>query len=85
MCYRCSSSSPDSQLCLFSVASVEDSLLNGPLHSLVCNQEGNTPVEDLTAGTAEGVEDSGAEGTGQGVLTVLGETVVDNALLREGA
>lgn len=62
-----------------------NSLLNRPLHSLVRDKEGHTPVEDLAAGAAGGVEDSGAEGAGQGVLTVLGEAVVDNALLGEGA
>lgn len=62
-----------------------DSLLNGPLHGLVCDDEGNGPVEDLAAGAAEGVEDGGVEGAGQRVLTVLGKTVVDNALLGKGA
>lgn len=58
-----------------------DSLLNGPLHGLVCDEQRNAEVEDLTAGTAEGVEDSGVESSGKRVLTVLGEAVVDDALL----
>lgn len=70
---------------LFLRTSGINSLLNRPLHSLVRDKEGHTPVEDLAAGAAGGVEDSGAEGAGQGVLTVLGEAVVDNALLGEGA
>jgi hypothetical protein len=61
------------------------SLLLSPLHDLVSDDEGNAPVKDLVTGTAEGVEDGGVEGTGEGVLTVLGETVVDNALLGKGA
>jgi hypothetical protein len=60
-----------------------NSLLNGPLHGLVCDEQGNAPVEDLAAGAAEGVEDGGVEGSGKRVLTVLGEAVVDNALLGE--
>lgn len=62
-----------------------NSLLNGPLHSLVSNEHGNGPVEDLATGAAEGVEDGGVEGSGKRVLTVLGEAVVDNALLGERA
>lgn len=73
------------RLFLPSRTAVVDSLLNGPLHSLVCNEEGDTPVEDLTTGAAESVEDSSAHGAGKGVLTVLGEAVVDNALLGKGA
>lgn len=61
------------------------SLLLSPLHDLVSDDERDAPVEDLVAGAAEGVEDGGVEGTGKGVLTVLGETVVDNALLGKGA
>jgi hypothetical protein len=62
-----------------------DSLLNGPLHGLVCDEHGDGPVEDLATGAAEGVEDGGVESSGKRVLTVLCEAVVDNALLREGA
>ena len=62
-----------------------DSLLNGPLHGLVCDEQGNTPVEDLATGAAEGVEDGSVKGSGERVLTVLGEAVVDNALLGERA
>jgi hypothetical protein len=62
-----------------------DSLLNGPLHGLVCDEHGDSPVKDLTTGAAEGVEDSGVKSSGKRVLTVLGEAVVDNALLRERA
>jgi hypothetical protein len=62
-----------------------DSLLNGPLHGLVCDEHGNGPVEDLATGTAEGVEDGSVKGSSKRVLTVLGEAVVDNALLRERA
>jgi hypothetical protein len=62
-----------------------DSLLNGPLHGLVCDEHGDSPVEDLATGAAEGVEDGGVQSSGKGVLTVLGEAVVDNALLRERA
>lgn len=62
-----------------------NSLLNGPLHGLVCDEHGNGPVEDLATGAAEGVEDSGVEGSGKRVLTVLSEAVVDNALLGERA
>jgi hypothetical protein len=61
------------------------SLLLSPLHDLVSDDERDAPVEDLVAGAAEGVEDSGVESTGQRVLTVLGEAVVDNALLGKGA
>jgi hypothetical protein len=61
------------------------SLLLSPLHDLVSDDERDAPVKDLVAGAAEGVEDSGVEGTGQRVLTVLGEAVVDNALLGKGA
>jgi len=61
------------------------SLLLSPLHDLVSDDEGDAPVENLVTGAAEGVEDGGVEGTGQGVLTVLSKTVVDNALLRKGA
>ena len=69
---------------LFSKADL-NSLLNGPLHGLVCDEHGDGPVEDLATGAAESVEDGSVEGSGKRVLTVLGETVVDNALLREGA
>jgi hypothetical protein len=62
-----------------------DSLLNGPLHGLVCDEHGDGPVEDLATGAAEGVEDGSVESSGKRVLTVLGEAVVDNALLRERA
>ena len=61
------------------------SLLNGPLHGLVCDEQGNAPVEDLATGTAEGVEDGGVECSGKRVLTVLSEAVVNNALLGERA
>jgi hypothetical protein len=61
------------------------SLLLSPLHDLVSDDERDAPVEDLVAGAAESVEDGGVEGTGQRVLTVLGEAVVDNALLGKGA
>lgn len=62
-----------------------DSLLNGPLHGLICDEHGDSPVEDLATGAAESVEDSGVKGSGKRVLTVLGEAVVDNALLGERA
>jgi hypothetical protein len=62
-----------------------DSLLNGPLHGLVCDEHGDSPVKDLATGAAEGVEDGGVESSGKRILTVLGESVVDNALLRERA
>jgi hypothetical protein len=62
-----------------------DSLLNGPLHGLVCDEHGDSPVKDLATGAAESVEDGGVKSSGKGVLTVLGEAVVDNALLRERA
>jgi hypothetical protein len=62
-----------------------DSLLNGPLHGLVCDEHGDSPVKDLATGAAEGVEDGGVKSSGKRVLTVLGEAVVDNALLRERA
>jgi hypothetical protein len=62
-----------------------DSLLNGPLHGLVCDEHRDGPVEDLATGAAEGVEDGGVKSSGKRVLTVLCEAVVDNALLRERA
>jgi hypothetical protein len=71
-------------LLLFPRAGV-DSLLNGPLHGLVCDEHGNGPVEDLATGAAEGVEDGGVKSSGKRVLTVLGEAVVDNALLGKRA
>ena len=61
------------------------SLLNGPLHGLVCDEQRNAPVEDLATGAAEGVEDGGVESSGKRVLTVLGEAVVNNALLGKRA
>lgn len=61
------------------------SLLLSPLHYLVSDDERDAPVKDLVASAAEGVEDGGVEGAGQGVLTVLSKTVVDNALLGKGA
>ena len=61
------------------------SLLNGPLHGLVCDEQGNAPVEDLATGAAESVENRSVESSGKRVLTVLGEAVVDNALLGERA
>jgi hypothetical protein len=57
------------------------SLFNSPLHGLVCDEHGNCPVKNLATGTAEGVEDGGVEGSSKRVLTVLGEAIVDNALL----
>lgn len=70
---------------LFSRKANLHSLLNGPLHGLVRDEHGNGPVENLAAGTTESVEDSGVKSSGERVLTVLGEAVVDNALLGERA
>jgi len=72
------------RILLFSKANLH-SLLNGPLHGLVCDEHGDSPVKDLATGAAECVEDGGVEGSGKRVLTVLGEAVVDNALLGERA
>lgn len=60
-------------------------LLGGPVHEFVSDKHGDGPVEDLTLGSAVGVEDSGVSGTSEGTLTVLGHSVGDDTTLRWGA
>lgn len=55
--------------------------LSGPAHEVVASHEGGKPVENLRLGATESVEDGVMSGAGPGVLTVSGETVVNNALL----
>lgn len=59
--------------------------LNSPLHDLVCNNHRYGPVKDLVASASESVEDSGVGGSGKRILSVLGKTVLNNALLRLAA
>jgi hypothetical protein len=59
--------------------------LNGPLHNLVSDQHGDSPVQNLVLCSAVRVENSGVSGTGKGTLAVLGQTVGDDATLRRGA
>ena len=59
--------------------------LNRPLHSLIRYQHRHSPVEDLIAGAAEGIEDGRGSGAGKRVLSVLREAIVDDALLWHGA
>jgi hypothetical protein len=55
--------------------------LGSPVKEVVGNNHGGNPVEDLAPGASEGVEDSVVGDTSEGVLTVGGQTVVDDALL----
>jgi len=77
---------PLSSACILLLSQANlNSLLNGPLHGLVCDEHGNGPVEDLATGAAESVENGSVKSSGERVLTVLSEAVVDNALLGERA
>lgn len=58
--------------------------LGSPVHQVVTGNQRRQPVEDLGLGAAEGVENGVVSGTGEGVLTVGGKTVCDNALLLAG-
>lgn len=49
--------------------------LNSPVHGSIGNDERGRHVENLVTETAEGVEDGGVEGAGQGPLTVGREGV----------
>jgi hypothetical protein len=60
-------------------------LLGGPVHELVSDEHGDSPVEDLVLGSAVGVEDSGVCGTSESALTVLGHGVGNDTTLRWGA
>jgi len=60
-------------------------LLGGPVHELVSDEHRDGPVEDLTLGSAVGVEDGGVCGTSESTLAVLGHRVGDDAALRRGA
>jgi hypothetical protein len=60
-------------------------LLGGPVHELVSDEHGDSPVEDLVLGSAVGVEDSGVCGTSESTLTVLGHGVGNDTTLRRGA
>lgn len=51
------------------------------MHEVVTGKQGGDPEEDLSLGSAEGVEDEVVAGAGEGVLSVGGQTVGDNALL----
>lgn len=55
--------------------------LSGPVQQVVASQHRGEPVEDLRLGAAEGVEDGIVGSAGKGVLTVSGDTEVDDALL----
>ena len=59
--------------------------LGSPVHELVSDQKRNRPEEYLVLGSAVGVEDGGVSGTGKGTLTVLSETVGNDATLGRGA
>lgn len=59
----------------------EDVPLVSPLDDVVTGNHGRQPEEDLVLGAAEDVEDGVVAGAGEGVLSVGGDTVVDDALL----
>lgn len=59
--------------------------LSSPLHSLVSNQQWDSPEQDLTLCPSPDVENCGVCGTGQSALAVLSETVGDDTLLGLGA
>lgn len=56
--------------------------LNGPVHGSVGGNQGRSEVEDLVSESAPDVEDSGVSGASQRSLSVGGEGVGDNTLLR---
>lgn len=55
--------------------------LSSPLHEVVSSNQRREPVEDLTLGTTEGVEKGVVDHTGNGVLSVGRDTIVNDALL----
>jgi hypothetical protein len=55
--------------------------LNGPLHSSIGNDEWWNNVEELVAGTSEGVEDGSVDDTSERALTVSAEGEGGNTLL----
>lgn len=55
--------------------------LNCPLHALVADEEGDGPVKELRLGPAVDVEDGSVSGTGERTLTVVGNSVGNDALL----
>lgn len=60
---------------------LENLPLSGPLQEVVRGNQRRNPVEDLTLGAAEGVENGIVESSPHGVLSVGRDTVVNNALL----
>lgn len=56
--------------------------LNGPVHGSVGDNEGRGDVEDLVTESAPDVEDSGVSSAGHGPLSVGGEGVGNDVLLR---
>lgn len=59
----------------------QDSPLSSPVHDVVCGNEWRDDVEDLCAGPSPRVEDGCVGCAGEGVLSVGGEAVGDDALL----
>lgn len=59
----------------------QDSPLNSPVHDVVCGNEWRDDVENLCAGPSPRVEDGCVACAGEGVLSVGGEAVSDDALL----
>ena len=52
-----------------------------PLHRVVCNHQWCAPVQNLVSGATEGIEDGGIPDASKWVLSILCESVVDDAFL----
>lgn len=60
---------------------MQDSLLNCPIHSQVCDDERRSNIEDLVTESAPRVEDRRVQGTGKGSLSISADGVGYYALL----